>query len=211
MLKFAQTPYPLKRGRKSGDYLATARESKHSNNITAAKLQEFDNIYMPASGEVSPALGEILEEGESIENPSLASQFGFDSNDNSLSIRNLLEALRKGRVLHLNAYQIIAMMCVSCLSIGLWPVYCQAVPMSVPPVLSPPLALLFICVYLPVIGIAMLFSPADDKVMKNTPRKNILVKKPKDVSRFAHYLAMRVGYVCFSVFIGEKYFLLHGS
>lgn len=50
--------------------------------------------------------------------------------------------------------------------------------MTAPPVPPPPLVLLFLCIQLPVLSLAMLFSPgiSEVHVMRQTPRKNKLVR-----------------------------------
>jgi len=120
-----------------------------------------------------------------------------------MDLRGLLEAIRKGRVFLLNAKQVLALLCISCLSLALWGVYSQAIPLSIPPIPPPPMALLFLCVQLPCISLAMFFSPAvgDDHVMRKTPRKNNLIRKPRDISRFQNYLSARLSTVCISVFV----------
>jgi hypothetical protein len=50
----------------------------------------------------------------------------------------------------------------------------QALPISVPPVLPPPLALLFVLLYVPALMLSMLFTKSIENVMKNTPRKSNL-------------------------------------
>ena len=77
-------------------------------------------------------------------------------------------------------------------------------PLSLPPIPPIPLVIIFVCVQLPALSLSMLFSPAggDDHVMRTTPRKRKLVRRPKDESRFKNYLAARVGIVCVAVFVG---------
>ena len=74
-----------------------------------------------------------------------------------------------------------------------------AVPLSVPPSPPPGLALLFQCVHVPALCLALLQCGEPEGVMKNTPRKNALLRRPKDVQRFCAYLAVRSGFVVLSV------------
>ena len=52
----------------------------------------------------------------------------------------------------------------------------QAIPISVPPIMPPPIALLFTCVYIPAVLLTMFFTGSGDNVMKNTPRKSKLIR-----------------------------------
>lgn len=71
--------------------------------------------------------------------------------------------------------------------------------MSVPPVLPVPILLLFVFVYIPTLLLSILFVRSSENVMKNTPRKSTLVRKPREESRFIQYLFARSGYVALSV------------
>ena len=114
----------------------------------------------------------------------------------------LLEELRKGRVLYRNALQALALYCVSTTALMLWPVLAVAIPTSVPPIPPPSLALLFTCLYLPVLLVALLLcGDPEDGVMKNTPRKGTLVCRPGDRSRFWKFLLLRCLSVSVSVFL----------
>jgi hypothetical protein len=113
----------------------------------------------------------------------------------------ILESIRKGRVFLLNMFQALAFLVFSVFVIVATQFAALAVPISTPPCLSPPLVLLFICVYLPAIMLAIVFGPAMDHVMKNTPRKTVFEVKPKDRERFITLLIVRVLAVFFSVFI----------
>lgn len=119
-----------------------------------------------------------------------------------LRLSSLLEAIRFGRIFLLNVLQALAFACISFLSLGMWPLLSQAIPMDIPPSLPPSLAILFILVHVPLIAIAVAFSDGPDKVaMKNAPRKSTLVRKAGDEKRFMQYLVMRCGSVCISVFL----------
>jgi phosphoglycolate phosphatase-like HAD superfamily hydrolase len=119
-----------------------------------------------------------------------------------LRLSSLLEAIRFGRIFLLNVLQALAFSCISFLSLGMWPLMSQAVPMDIPPSLPPSLAILFILVHVPLIAIAIAFSDGPDKVaMKNAPRKSMLTRKPGDEKRFMQYLAIRCSCVCVSVFL----------
>lgn len=115
-----------------------------------------------------------------------------------LRLSALLEGIRQGRIIQANAIQAIAAMCVCSLSLGLWPLVANAIPLSCPPSLPPPIALLFVFVYVPAIVIAILLGPAAATTMKNTPRKNIFTTR--DEKRFVGYLACRCGFVAASTF-----------
>ena len=113
----------------------------------------------------------------------------------------LLEAIRQGRVFLLNMMQALAMLCVAVVSLGFWPLVSNAVPLVIPPSLPPCIAMLFIFVYLPIILLSMLHSPAPVGVLKNTPRKNLVNIRRGDEARFVCYLLIRAGYVAVSVFV----------
>jgi len=125
--------------------------------------------------------------------------------DKPLNLRSLMEAIRTGRLFILNAQQCLGFLCVALCGTGLWSVYCQVVPLSVAPVMSPPMLLLFVCIYIPAITASILFSPAaahsEHNVMKNTPRKNTLAIKPRDEARFWWYLLYRVAMTCLAGFV----------
>ncbi|RYH23226.1 hypothetical protein EON65_18115 [archaeon] len=105
----------------------------------------------------------------------------------------LLETIRKGRVLLLNKQQALAFFIISVMSLSLWNIVAQFVPLSVSPICPPPIAIAFSLFYLPAICLAMLFNDGHENIMKNTPRKANLVLRPKDTSRFYNYLVGRVG------------------
>ena len=80
-------------------------------------------------------------------------------------------------------------------------------PLSLPPVPPAPLALFFICIQLPSLSLAMLFSPAggSDHVMRKTPRKRVLVRYvgPKTEPWWMHMVSFRIilTTMCISVLI----------
>eukprot|EP01039_Chlorochromonas_danica_P003638 gene3638-3983_t len=111
----------------------------------------------------------------------------------------LLETIRKGRVLLLNKQQALAFSVIFIASLACWPVLSQALPVSIAPTLPPPLALVFSALYLPLLTLPMLFNDDHEHVMKNTPRKNALVVRPRDSQRFYNYFLVRVGTVCIGV------------
>lgn len=90
-------------------------------------------------------------------------------------------------------------LCVLQLSLGLWPLATLAVPMSLPPSPSPGMALLFVCVHVPVLCFTLLQCGEPEGVMKHAPRKNALLPRPRDLQRFVSYLAVRCGCVLCSV------------
>jgi hypothetical protein len=81
--------------------------------------------------------------------------FNKDNNENSsdsrkpLNLRSLMEAIHKGRLFILNAQQSLAFVSIALNIIALWSLYSLAVPLSIPPALSTPLELLFVCIYTP--------------------------------------------------------------
>ena len=81
----------------------------------------------------------------------------------------------------------------------MWPVVCQAIPITVPPILPPPIALLFILLYIPVILLSMLFNKPGENVMKNSPRKNILTRRARDETRFIKLLMIKSLFITISV------------
>ena len=116
-------------------------------------------------------------------------------------LSTMLESVRDGRVILLNMYQMIAMFTLGTICISTWHVVALAIPISKPPTLPPFIALMFAVLHLPGITLSMLFSPANDQVMKNTPRKNIFEVRSRDRERFALILSIRVALVVTSIFI----------
>jgi len=110
------------------------------------------------------------------------------------------ESIRLGRVFLLNMFQMLAFFIFSVFAIVMTQVVALAVPSSIPPCLSPPLILLFVCVYIPCLLLAMMFSPVMEHVMKNTPRKTIFEVRARDRERFIILLSVRVLIVMLSVF-----------
>lgn len=139
-----------------------------------------------------------------------------------LRLPALLESVRKCRVFLLNSYQALGSLCVSMLSLALWPLFAQvrsrhisrcnliitmlsfqAIPISVPPVMPVPILLIFLLLHVPVLLLTMLFIRSSENVMKNTPRKRDLITNFRGEKRFQNYLFARAGYVGLSVaFIG---------
>jgi magnesium-transporting ATPase (P-type) len=127
----------------------------------------------------------------------------LSSSDAPIQVRlgAILESVRGGRVLLLNMFQMLGFYVFATTSLALGQVIALAVPLSVAPALSPPLIMIFVCFYIPTITISMLFSPAMDLVMKNTPRKTIFEVRPRDRDRFICLLFVRIFIVIFSVFV----------
>lgn len=121
----------------------------------------------------------------------------------SLEFSPLLEAIRTGRIFVLSATQSISFICVSITCLSMVPLLSMLSPLSLPPVISPPIALLFLFVYIPSLAMSLLFTHASsqDTVMKNTPRKRFLAMREKDVSRFRTYFAVRCSFVGFSIVV----------
>jgi hypothetical protein len=117
----------------------------------------------------------------------------------------LLEALRVGRVFILNASQAIAMACIGVLTLATSPLLALLAPLSLPPIIAPPITLLFLFFYLPLLVASLLFTHANsnDTVMKNTPRKRRFVRKEKDEKRFRGYLAVRCCYVAVTLVLTQ--------
>ena len=84
-------------------------------------------------------------------------------------------------------------------SLSVWPLVSMLVPLSLPPSPPPGLALLFQLIYVPALCLTLLQCGEPEGVMKNTPRKNQLLRRPRDVARFCWYLALRSGYVLLSI------------
>jgi hypothetical protein len=81
----------------------------------------------------------------------------------------------------------------------MWPLATLAVPLSLTAAPSPGMALLFLCVYVPALCLTLLQCGEPEGVMKNTPRKNLLQRRPKDLQRFLSYLGMRCAYTLLSL------------
>lgn len=135
-----------------------------------------------------------------LENPS--AQYNDESKSGPIELSLLLEAIRKGRVIYLNMMQGLGFLCVANMSLALWPVFSNFVPIGLPPSIPPGIALLFSIVYIPVMALSLLGSDAPDGIMKNTPRKRIKSKrKEEDEYRFCCYLVMRSFFCAFSIFV----------
>ena len=115
-------------------------------------------------------------------------------------LSTMLESIRDGRIILLHMFQMIGMIALSSVSLAMWQLVALAIPVKNSPTLPPILALLFVMVYIPCITISMLFSPSNDFVMKNTPRKNSLDVRPRDRERFVFILCARVFLILFSTF-----------
>jgi hypothetical protein len=118
-----------------------------------------------------------------------------------LKLPVLLETIRKGRVLLLNELQYLSFYILTILSLVFWQVISYAIPLNIPPYCPPAMALVFLFVYLPLIILAMMFTDDHEGIMKMTPRKSVLQRKPKDAKRFYYYLMMRVSCILFSIWI----------
>ncbi len=123
------------------------------------------------------------------------------SNTEHLKLSVLLETIRKGRVLLLNEIQAIAFLVTCSIGLSLWPLLCNLVPISMPPSCPPPIAILLSMVYIPSIGLSMIFNEDHEGVMKNTPRKSSFTRRPRDESRFYVYLAIRALCIVFAIVI----------
>eukprot|EP01034_Spumella_vulgaris_P022405 gene22405-28527_t len=91
----------------------------------------------------------------------------------SFRLIGLGTAVRKGRVILLNSIQALGFIALSLLAMGF-----------IPPVIAPPITLLFTCIYVPSISLAIMHTADPVGVMKNTPRKNALTLRQRDTSRF---------------------------
>ena len=118
-----------------------------------------------------------------------------------LKLPVLLETIRKGRVLLLNELQAMVFFVIASLSLALWQIIAQAIPLSIPPYCPPAMAIIYSFVYIPSILIAMTFTDDHEGIMKNTPRKTTLVQRPRDTKRLYSYLFYRVIVVVFGIFV----------
>ncbi len=118
-----------------------------------------------------------------------------------LRMEALLEAVRKGRVLLLNILQAIALFCVALFSMALWPLAAELLPVGVPPTLPPDMALLFLFVYIPLLLLSVIVSPAPPNVLKITPRKNVFNMSQEQERRFTLYLLWRAGFTMVAIYV----------
>ncbi len=118
-----------------------------------------------------------------------------------LKLSVLLETIRKGRVLLLNILQAMMLYLVTMSALAFWSLFAHILPINIPPSCPPAMAIIFIVIYVPCICLAMLFTDDHERIMKTTPRKNILQLKPKDQSRFVYYFSMRIGTFASSIII----------
>ena len=107
-------------------------------------------------------------------------------NIKQLKLSALLEGIHMGRIYLVNSLQVGAFISVCCLSMSFWPMIACALPLSIPPSLPPPIALLFLFIYIPLFSFAILFGPGPDGVMKATPRKNIKIKSTHKKNIFSY-------------------------
>ena len=199
--------------------------STRQNNVEILeKCPETQLANQGKSAKFSPSL-DLLGAIGAIEPTRNANQVRKEK-DHNLNLSSIMEAIRAGRIFILNGQQALAFLCITLAVIGLCPIYSQAIPLSVPPMLSPPMLLLFIIFYIPglpttlavvnafilsfntvAISMALLFSPApthlssEHNIMKNTPRKNAFIVKKRDEDRFWWYFFHRVAFSCFAVFV----------
>lgn len=110
-----------------------------------------------------------------------------------MDFSSLLEAIRMGRIFVLNATQALGTLCVCLVSLAMSPCVAFLAPLTIPSFLPLPIVLLFLFLYIPLLLLSMLFTRASshDTVMRNTPRKRRMVRKPAEEGRFKSYLAMR--------------------
>jgi hypothetical protein len=125
--------------------------------------------------------------------------------DAPLEFSSLLEAIRVGRIFLLNATQVLTVLSISLISLALIPVLTLAVPIALPAIIPPPLQILFLFVYIPLLALSLLSTHANpqDTVMSNTPRKRSLMRKPKDDTRLKTYVTLRCLCVAVSVFVTQ--------
>ena len=211
-------------------------DEANPNTNTVWKSEDMDSFSSPQnqfvpSIDLLESVGAFGQEPQTQTVKSLDDSHASGANDKDrdkrLNLRSLMEAIRTGRLFILNAQQCLGFLCVAINVTALWSVSCQAIPISIAPVISPPMLLLFVCIYIPgitlisigfcyyiclicapiftAITISILFSPAashsEHNVMKNTPRKNTLAIKPRDEERFWGYLLRRVSVTFFSLFV----------
>jgi hypothetical protein len=122
-----------------------------------------------------------------------------------LDFSSILEAVRVGRSFVLNSLQCLAIVCIALVILALTPVLSMISLMSLSPYIPLPMTIIFLFIYIPVIGVSVLFTRvnASDKVMKNTPRKRNVIRKMKDEYRFKSYIAARCVYVAISFVITQ--------
>lgn len=116
--------------------------------INAHQVAAENNSSFLPSMDLLKSIGTFGQEPQPHASPSLENKYLSDK-DKRLNLRSLMEAIRTGRLFLLNAQQCLGFLCISLNVTALWSLYGQAVPLSVPPILSPPMLLLFICFYIP--------------------------------------------------------------
>lgn len=114
-----------------------------------------------------------------------------------LKLSSLLEGIRLGRVMLLNAIQALSLICLVSLSLSFSSVLANVLPVSTQPHITPNTVLMVWAIYCPILAVAVLVGPAPLAVMKNTPRKNLF--STRDENRFFLYLVLRCAYVVGSV------------
>ena len=137
---------------------------------------------------------DVISGGDSSMNNSSGNDMMNDNDNNNdneggnskqLKLSALLEGIHMGRIYLVNSLQVGAFISVCCLSMSFWPLIACALPLSIPPSLPPPIALLFLFIYIPLFSFAILFGPGPDGVMKATPRKNIKIKSTNKKNIFS--------------------------
>jgi hypothetical protein len=133
-----KNPPPPSIAQSSSEPSPEQQDSKSNAFVPSMDLLESVGAFAP------PPQTDKLEDG------SLSCRSGREKEkDKHLNLRSLMEAIRTGRLFILNAQQSLGFLCIALNVTGLWSLYCQAIPLSVPPVMSPPMLLLFICLYIP--------------------------------------------------------------
>lgn len=111
--------------------------------------------------------------------------------DATPSLTHLLELIRLGRCVLTNFHQMIAFIFVSQLFLATLILLAYVVPFPLVPQLSCASIFWLLWGLVPAVSLAMLASPSETHVMKQTPRKNDAIELHEDLPRLATYFVVR--------------------
>jgi hypothetical protein len=193
---------PLKEQKEGASTNGNASQQQQQQQQQQQYREVGSDLELGQASEQSTAMnGDDIDETTIPFSPSMLPGLMTSGAGPKVRMRALLEAVRKGRVLLLNMLQSLALLCISLLILGSWPLISVAVPIAINP--SPPLeyVLLFLSLYIPLFVMTIINAPATPTVLKSTPRKNNFSIKEQDYERFLFYLCIRVGSAIVSIYL----------
>ena len=149
------------------------------------QLQSFITDYAPSIGAKSP----------SANSSGSGSGSGSGGGPPQVQLSSLLTAIKTGRVLLLNMFQMLAFGVIATIGMGSWSMAllggALAAPEKLTSLILPPLDLILLLavVELPLLLLSLLLTAerGDDAVMRRTPRKRGLVRKQRYAGTDGHW------------------------